>query len=244
MKKTVDTVSGLLFGLSLIVFLLLSSVDMNCFNVTFFEEQYRELNTAESLRMSQEDLMKATTTLLDYLRGEVDSIDVQVSINGAEQEAFNAREKAHMIDVRALYQNAMMVRWIALGVIILTLALRIWQSRRHFLNVLSAGLLQVSVLFILFLCLLGIWILADFNGFWTTFHQVFFSNDLWLLNPYTDLMINLFPEAFFNHLVVRIILWFLAFYVPVALIAIVNQRTALMLRFCPGALTRDHHKEA
>ena len=69
MKKTVDTVSGLLFGLSLIVFLLLSSVDMNCFNVTFFEEQYRELNTAESLRMSQEDLMKATTTLLDYLRG-------------------------------------------------------------------------------------------------------------------------------------------------------------------------------
>ena len=93
-------------------------------------------------------------------------------------------------------------------------------------------------------CLLGIWILADFNGFWTTFHQVFFSNDLWLLNPYTDLMINLFPEAFFNHLVVRIILWFLAFYVPAALIAIVNQRTALMLRFCPGALTRDHHKEA
>lgn len=51
--------------------------------------------------------------------------------------------------------------------------------------------------------------MADFNGFWTTFHQLFFTNDLWLLNPATDLMINLFPEAFFSHLVIRILLWFL-----------------------------------
>ena len=116
MKKTAETLTGILFGLSLIVFLLLSSIDMNCFNVTFFEEQYRELNTAESLQMPQEDLMKATTTLLDYLRGDVDSIEVDVRINGVPQEAFNDREKAHMVDVRALYQHAMIVRWGALGV--------------------------------------------------------------------------------------------------------------------------------
>lgn len=238
MKKTAETLTGILFGLSLIVFLLLSSIDMNCFNVTFFEEQYRELNTAESLWMPQEDLMKATTTLLDYLRGDVDSIEVDVRINGVTQEAFNDREKAHMVDVRALYQHAMIVRWGALGGIILSLALSIVERRRHFLSVLSAGLLQVSVLFILFLCLLGVWIMADFNGFWTTFHQLFFTNDLWLLNPYTDLMINLFPEAFFNHLVVRIILWFLAFYVPAAIIALLTQRDVLMLRFCPGLLAK------
>ena len=93
MKKTAETLTGILFGLSLIVFLLLSSIDMNCFNVTFFEEQYRELNTAESLQMPQEDLMKATTTLLDYLRGDVDSIEVDVRINGVTQEAFNDRER-------------------------------------------------------------------------------------------------------------------------------------------------------
>lgn len=238
MKKTAETLTGILFGLSLIVFLLLSSIDMNCFNVTFFEEQYRELNTAESLQMPQEDLMKATTTLLDYLRGDVDSIEVDVRINGVPQEAFNDREKAHMVDVRALYQHAMIVRWGALGGIILSLALSIVERRRHFLSVLSAGLLQVSVLFILFLCLQGVWIMADFNGFWTTFHQLFFTNDLWLLNPYTDLMINLFPEAFFNHLVVRIILWFLAFYVPAAIIALLTQRDVLMLRFCPGLLAK------
>ena len=132
MKKTAETLTGILFGLSLIVFLLLSSIDMNCFNVTFFEEQYRELNTAESLQMPQEDLMKATTTLLDYLRGDVDSIEVDVRINGVTQEAFNDREKAHMVDVRALYQHAMIVRWAALGGIILSLALSIVERREAF----------------------------------------------------------------------------------------------------------------
>lgn len=238
MKKTAETLTGILFGLSLIVFLLLSSIDMNCFNVTFFEEQYRELNTAESLQMPQEDLMKATTTLLDYLRGDVDSIEVDVRINGVTQEAFNDREKAHMVDVRALYQHAMIVRWGALGGIILSLALSIVERRRHFLSVLSAGLLQVSVLFILFLCLLGVWIMADFNGFWTTFHQLFFTNDLWLLNPATDLMINLFPEAFFSHLVIRILLWFLAFYLPCLIVAFYNRRQSIQMFFFPQSVGR------
>ena len=238
MKKTAETLTGILFGLSLIVFLLLSSIDMNCFNVTFFEEQYRELNTAESLQMPQEDLMKATTTLLDYLRGDVDSIEVDVRINGVPQEAFNDREKAHMVDVRALYQHAMIVRWGALGGIILSLVLSIVERRRHFLSVLSAGLLQVSVLFILFLCLLGVWIMADFNGFWTTFHQLFFTNDLWLLNPATDLMINLFPEAFFSHLVIRILLWFLAFYLPCLIVAFYNRRQSIQMFFFPQSVGR------
>ena len=52
MKKTAENADrDPLRPFRLIVFLLLSSIDMNCFNVTFFEEQYRELNTAESLQM-------------------------------------------------------------------------------------------------------------------------------------------------------------------------------------------------
>ena len=35
-----------------------------------------------------------------------------------------------------------------------------------------------------------------------------FRNDLWLLNPSTDLMINLFPAAFFSKLVFRIVMMF------------------------------------
>lgn len=38
-----------------------------------------------------------------------------------------------------------------------------------------------------------------FNEFFTTFHEVFFSNDDWLFNPATDPIINVLPEEFFMH---------------------------------------------
>lgn len=108
--------------------------------------------------------MKATTTLLDYLRGDVESIDVSVTIDGVRQEAFNARERAHMVDVRTLYQNAMAVRWIALGVWVASVVALILLRKKAFLDDLSRGFLFVSFLFVLFLILLGIWILADFTA--------------------------------------------------------------------------------
>ena len=238
MKQKIPSLLGIVSACSLIAFLLLSSVDMNCFNTGFFSEQYRDLHTAEQLGMSGSDLMKATTTLLDYLRGDVESIDVSVTIDGVSQEAFNARERAHMVDVRTLYQNAMAVRWIALGVWVASVVALILLRKKAFLDDLSRGFLFVSFLFVLFLILLGIWILADFTGFWTTFHQLFFTNDLWLLNPATDLMINLFPGAFFSHLVIRILLWFLAFYLPCLIVAFYNRRQSIQMFFFPQSVGR------
>lgn len=53
------------------------------------------------------------------------------------------------------------------------------------------------------LCVLGIAagiaILAciDFDGAFTLFHRIAFTNDLWLLDPRTDLLIRLMPTGFF-----------------------------------------------
>lgn len=243
MLRIIEKGTGVLFGAALIVFLLLSSVDMNCFKESFFAEQYKELHTAQSLGLSQEDLMRSTTTLLDYLKGERDDIDVLIRLNGEEVMAFNERESAHMVDVRDLYQNAMTVRTAALAVWIACVCYALWRKRSRFLALLSEGLLSVSLLFVLLLALLGIWILADFTGFWTTFHHLFFDNDLWLLNPQRDLMINLFPESFFLHLVTKIVLWFLAFYLPCLIIALFNQKPRLQMKYFPGTLAKGKPAE-
>lgn len=52
----------------------------------------------------------------------------------------------------------------------------------------------------LFLGLAGLLALVcalDFNRAFIAFHHLFFTNDLWLLDPATDLMIRLLPETFF-----------------------------------------------
>ena len=44
---------------------------------------------------------------------------------------------------------------------------------------------------------LGALIASDFNRYFVIFHHIFFNNDLWILNPATDMLINIVPEPFF-----------------------------------------------
>ena len=64
------------------------------------------------------------------------------------------------------------------------------------------------------LIVLGIWVAVDFNSFWTEFHHLFFTNDLWLMDYATCRMIRICPLQLFNEIVVRFALIFL---IPFAL---------------------------
>lgn len=69
---------------------------------------------------------------------------------------------------------------------------------------------KVSLFIGLFFLMLSFWASIDFTNFWISFHELFFTNDLWLLNPMTDLMIQMFPETFFFDMVIQIIVVFFA----------------------------------
>ena len=45
-----------------------------------------------------------------------------------------------------------------------------------------------------------LWAAVSFDGLFLTFHRVAFRNDLWLLDPRTDLLIRLMPSALFMDL--------------------------------------------
>ena len=38
---------------------------------------------------------------------------------------------------------------------------------------------------------------SDFDKYFIRFHEIFFDNDLWMLNPETDKLIRLVPIGFF-----------------------------------------------
>ena len=62
-----------------------------------------------------------------------------------------------------------------------------------YLRFLARGSLVAILIGILSAALISL----DFNQSFTLFHLLSFSNDLWLLDPATELLINLLPEAFF-----------------------------------------------
>ncbi len=209
MNRITNFLSSLLFFLLSIV-IILTTVDFYSFNRSFYEKEYTESNTAEYIGISQDGLMEATTTLLDYLRDNRDDIVVEAEVNGEQREVFNERETAHMVDVKALYQNAVKVRN---GMVVLCVALLLILyklCKKDFIPVLKTGYGYGLGLVFLFVMFLAVWAIADFNAFWIRFHLFFFDNDLWLLDPNTSIMINMFPENFFQDLVIRIIVTIIA----------------------------------
>jgi integral membrane protein (TIGR01906 family) len=53
-------------------------------------------------------------------------------------------------------------------------------------------------------------IARDFTAAFTVFHEIFFRNDLWILDPRTSLLIQIVPEPFFMDIALRIGVGYLA----------------------------------
>ena len=208
MNKTLTRILALLLGLSLLTALGLFAVDFCSFRRSFYEKEYSRLNTASDMGMSHAGLMEATDTLLDYLKDSRDDLDLQTTVHGETMEMFDAREKAHMVDVKALYRNAMTVAWIAAGLSVLLILILAFGAKKHRRTALKWVLAGFG-LFMLVLGAAAIYAAIDFNSFWTNFHRLFFDNDLWLLYP-EERLIQMVPEQFFSDLVTRIVALFAA----------------------------------
>lgn len=208
--EKLDNIAAYVTAIALILILLVTSIDVNCFNRGFFAEEYKKLNTAEELGMTEQDLHLATNTLLDYLQDEKNSIKAEITVQGTTMLAFNSKEEAHMKDVRGLYHFAIGLRNFCAVLLLASMIYLITRMKKGAFTLLSINYMKTAILFAVFLIMLAGWAYVDFDAFWTTFHKITFRNDLWLLDPNTDLMINLFPSAFFSSLVFRIVAMFTA----------------------------------
>ena len=67
--------------------------------------------------------------------------------------------------------------------------------------------------------LLGAIAAVNFNFFWTNFHHLFFSNNLWILDPSTDVLIQMMPTQLFYDCVIQILIIFVAAVILLAAIS-------------------------
>lgn len=213
--KRINKVLGVIAVLGILVGCLFGSIEYHAFNENYYEMKYTELNTAEHIGMSNEALFDATFTLLDYLKDERDDILCVQEVKGKLREIYDERETLHMVDVKNLYINVKNVCFTIVGVGIVAFLFMIYfvKSNKYQLHEMlidfKDGFRQVVLSFIIVISGLLFYALVDFNRFWTMFHQIFFDNDLWLLDPRVSIMINMFPEEFWFGMVIRITLTFI-----------------------------------
>ncbi len=200
-----DKIVGVLLSVCFIFFTFAFVIDTICFNSAFYEYEYTKNKVAETIDIGDDELKTATDVLLGYITGDVEDLDVEVTIDSKQTQMFNAKEKAHMVDVKDLYDKLRIVKWSTLLIFLSLSGYYLFKGKKLF-ALIKAAYVKVLALVGGLVGALAVFALCDFNLFWNTFHKLIFTNDLWLLDPLTDRLINMVPGPFFYDLVLLIII--------------------------------------
>lgn len=178
-----------------------------------------EAGVLDSAGISEKDLVLLDEALADCLEGGAGALDAEVEVFSQVQPAFNESERIHMEDCRRLFILLRTVLgWMAaLSVVLLPCGIYLLRDRRRIR--LSAWL--APLLIAIPLGLLAGWAAVDFDAAFGFFHEILFTNDLWLLNPATDLLIRICPSSMFMAMGARIGLMALAWALLVSALATV-----------------------
>ena len=202
--KLLHNVLGILCGFALMIILLITSIEaVTYWTPGYYEKEYAKYGVLNDVHMEMDDLLDVTDEMMAYLRGSREDLHVPTIVDGQPREFFNDREIAHMEDVRGLFLGGLALRRISLGLIVACVILLLL-LKADIRRVLPKMICIGSALFFTVLAVLAGIISTDFNQYFILFHHIFFNNELWMLNPDTDLLINIVPEPFFMDTAARI----------------------------------------
>ena len=171
--------------------------------------------------MEIEDAMYVTEEMMAYLRGNREDLVVDTVVAGEPRDFFNDREKAHMVDVQNLFLGGIDLRLGAAAVFVVALIILVF-TKADWKKILPKSFLIGVGIFVAAVGILAALIATDFNKYFMIFHEIFFDNDLWILDPRTELLIRMLPEGFFFDMVIRIGVIFIISLLILLLISIIT----------------------
>ena len=224
--KVVHWVIGMIFSFSLIAALLFTSCEIAIYSdFDVYEREYEKYDVLSELDMTMDDAMYVTHEMMDYLRGDRETLSVVTDVDGKRQDFFNQQDRFHMSDVRGLFLGGMAIRagaCVSMVVCIILLLLMKADVRR----ILPSSYLIALAAVGLSLAVAGVMALVDFNAVFVMFHHLFFDNDLWIFDPAEDYMIRMLPEGLFADMAARIGVIFAAGLVISLILSIAARRSS------------------
>ena len=198
MNKLLIT-AGVIFAVSLIGLLLYASVAIPSFGMWFYYWQYDVNGTYARVNMEPEHLHEVTRHMIRYMRGLGDretGLQILTVVGGQTRYFFSDIEIRHMVDVYDLFAIGFLLRNIFIVCILASCAVfALWG--RNCLRILARSSQIASLSVFAILALLAAVTAINWHSAFVVFHEIFFNNDYWILNPAVDLLINIVPYEFF-----------------------------------------------
>jgi integral membrane protein (TIGR01906 family) len=183
--------------------LLITATQAVCYWIPdWWRNEYAKYDTPSNVRgeMSLDDAVHVTEDMLEYCIGRLDTLDdTEATIDGVTAPFFTDREKAHLADCRELFLKGIKVRVIAcLLFAAFAVFIYVHNGKQKTPALLARGYLRSLGFTAALAAVIAVLCAIDFTRAFTVFHHIFFDNDLWLLYPDRDNLINIMQEDVFS----------------------------------------------
>lgn len=193
--KTKPTFIVFFLGIAMSLNIFLLSFEWFAMSKTYYVNQFEALEVHKTIGMEMSSIGVITQELIQFMDDGTGDLTQEVLINGESKQFLNDKEIHHMEDIYWLFYYGRRFLWAlqALMVVAIFLLFRRPKSVDHFVRALKIAVFTA----IITLSFLGALAFINFDFAFTKFHEIFFTNDLWLLDPRTDRLIMLMPLQFF-----------------------------------------------
>ncbi|PZC49993.1 MAG: putative membrane protein [Chloroflexi bacterium] len=184
------------FAFALLVFLITSNVRIAFSSITLMELQFERQSVSQTTGLTEGQLSEAAVQIKDYFNSKEELLAIIVTSNGISHPVFNGREVEHMRDVKHLLQSTYRIQEGMFLYLFAVSLLGFLIVGNDFARVVRKLLVQ-GVVFIFGAIVVAMGIsLIEFDPLFRLFHEISFSNDLWLLDQRTSLLVRMFPQRF------------------------------------------------
>ena len=190
-------IMAVVFAIILCFVFLLSSIRYVAFNEKLYRKLQIKHEIAPFVLMTQEELDDITHEIIKYMKGDRKDLVIYDIQDGVKREIFNDREKTHMVDVLNLFTVSEWVLVIMICLLAIIVIAGFLMDMDTMRSIFLKTVMITMVITVLLFIMLIFYMIVDFHSFWMLFHKILFTNDLYLLDPYTDLLVNIMSLEFF-----------------------------------------------
>lgn len=208
-KERIASITGFCLLWSMILFVLFAAVYNISGDEALLGAEMRRHASPKVSGLPDDRYPHMAHMIADYLTDRQDTFQYYyTNTEGNLIVCFSPHEAEHMADCRNLVRLTRTFRWIfGAAALLLMAAVVVLRKERKSLSLgLRIGFYSAAGLFVVLLA----WGLISFDSLFTVFHRLLFTNEGWLLDASTDMLIRLMPTSFFVSMAIKLLLAVLA----------------------------------
>ena len=184
--------------IAILIFLLTTNIKIVTNNMSFYNYEFKKYEISKQTGIEEKELISVAKQIVDYFNNEEKKIKVEIWKDNIKLEnLFNEKEVLHMVDVKKLIRLVYIFQSISLVFIVVYLVLGFYLLKVNLFVLFNRLLFRSSIIIISIIILIGFISFIGFEKAFLIFHEISFTNDLWMLDPRKDYLVAIFPQGFF-----------------------------------------------